>query len=107
MMQDEIIKWQKTFQFLQKWSIKYNPNDSEKCKCFHNSKRYAEIYEWENKYEPVQPNDYVLHEILHICIREIEISKKENYKLGREVEEQFVQCVCDITKGRYVTPPAQ
>jgi len=89
----KIKYWQSKFRILENWAItseedgKYtgqvhlNTEDKEACIC-----------PWDTNEE--EPEDYILHEILHICM--IEIENKETYKEQREAEELFVQDLCTI-----------
>ncbi len=48
-----------------------------------------------------EPDDYVLHELLHICILALHrIKKNESHATYRESEEQFVQDVCQLYSNR-------
>ena len=104
---DEIKFWQSKFRILKDWTIErfdgqesfrvledfsiepiiytgqvhLNPKDKEACIC-----------PWSTDEE--EPEDYILHEILHICMMEIE--NKETYKERRDAEELFVRDLCTI-----------
>ena len=89
---DELIKkYQSMFRILTKWKIEYIDDGTYYDQCAtHSTKRIAGIY-------PVSVNtdfdDYVFHEILHICQTEI---RRGRYKDKREKEELFVQDLCKI-----------
>lgn len=79
------------FRILNKWKIEYIDDGKyyDQC-CTHHRKRIAGIY-------PISVetdiDDYVLHEILHICQKEL---RKGKYMDRREKEELFVQDLCQI-----------
>jgi len=105
---DEIKYWQSKFRVLEDWTIEYiekqesfrvlkdlsiepiiytgqvhlNGQDKEACIC-----------PWSTD-EEEEPEDYILHELLHICMLEIE--NKETYKEQREAEELFVRDLCTV-----------
>jgi hypothetical protein len=89
---DELIKkYQSLFRILEKWKIEYHDDGKYYDQCAtHSIKREAWIF-------PVTVHtdydDYVFHEILHICQREI---RKGKYADRREKEELFVQDLCKI-----------
>jgi hypothetical protein len=86
-----IPRYQKMFRILEKWDIQYEDDGVYGDQCWHNNKtRIARIYP-----VTVETNidDYVFHEILHICQSELRIG---GYKNKREKEEMFVQDLCKI-----------
>ena len=95
LIKDYIPKYQGLFRILEKWDIKYDDTDIYGDQC-HTSptKRIAVIY-------PVTVetdiDDYVYHEMLHICQAEL---RRGDYKKKREKEEMFVQDLCLIAKNR-------
>jgi len=86
-----IEKLQAKFRILKDWII-VRDNDGEYTGQVHCNwkERKAVICPWGAGEEP---DDYILHEILHICMGEISYNQKL-YKKRREAEELFVQDLC-------------
>jgi hypothetical protein len=87
----ERIKEQESFQVLEDLSVEpviytgqvhLNAEDKEACIC-----------PWSTDGEK-EPEDYILHELLHICM--IEIENKKTYKEQRAAEELFVRDLCTV-----------
>lgn len=56
------------------------------------------IYPWgKNKGE--EPEDYILHELLHFAIKEVNVAKEHSYRKGREAEEMLVQDLCALIRS--------
>lgn len=90
----EIQKWQDTFRVLSDWDIRYEPNETYFGQCCRNgAEKLAVIYSWGNL--TPQPDDYILHEMLHIayCAANILRHVPEGCEQG---EEMFVQDICKI-----------
>ena len=91
MIEELIEKYQSFFRVLKDWKIEYKDDGIYYDQCATNAnKKSAWIY-------PVSVdtdfNDYIFHEILHICQTEI---RKGKYMDRREKEELFVQDLCKI-----------
>jgi hypothetical protein len=92
---DKIEYWQSKFRVLEDWSIVIEEDGGYKGQVHLNADdRKACVCPWESEEEP---EDYILHETLHICM--IEIESGETYKERRRVEELFVQDLCTIIKA--------
>jgi len=87
-----IPKYQNMFRILDKWKIVYEDDGVYGDQCCHNgTKRIATIYPVTVK---TDMDDYVLHELLHIC--QCELRKKSKYLVKRKKEEMFIQDICKI-----------
>jgi hypothetical protein len=92
----ELNYWKSKFRILDKWNIRLLDDDAYTGMCGFNIKtKAADIYPWgDNK----EAEDYILHELLHICMAELRSLK--SYKKKREAEELFVQDLCSIIIGQ-------
>lgn len=92
-MLNKIKRLQAKFRILDEWRISYNARGERKGQASINPETMnAEIYAWG---DDDIPDDYILHEILHICCRYLMYVKSKGlYLVGREVEEAFVQDLC-------------
>jgi hypothetical protein len=74
-------------------NIRIDYNDDEyKGKCWGAAKtKTAFIYAWG---KGKRPKDYIFHEILHLCQKEIVYGR--NRKSKREKEEIYIQDLCQI-----------
>ena len=84
----EIKNLQKLFDLsLKDWKIEYETKSDDKAKVFKNPKlKIATIYSYNGK----RPNDFILHEILHIIIADL----LHDYNI--EKEEQIIQSICGL-----------
>lgn len=88
-MQKQIDKYQKKFRVLNDWKITFLNDGEHYSQSSHNIKRkIAIIYPF---FEKKAPNDYILHEVLHIAFQEAQTS--------REKEEMFVQDICHLKRS--------
>jgi len=89
----EINKFKKYFTILKDWKIVYNISTEYTGRCYGVAKtKQAEIYPYSSTDEK-QPLDYIFHEIVHICIKEITYGTN---KEKREKEELFIQDLCSF-----------
>jgi hypothetical protein len=89
---NKIEYWQSKFRILKGWSIVTEEGEEYRGQVHLNAdNRKAYVCPWESEEEP---EDYILHEILHICM--IEIEKGETHKERRRAEELFVRDLCTI-----------
>ncbi len=85
--------WQSKFRILKEWKIVYQKDDEYTGQVHCNWKaRDAVICPWGSGEEST---DYILHEILHICMGEILYNQKP-YRKRRKAEELFVQDLCKV-----------
>ena len=95
-LQDQINHIRRYFRVLEGWEIHFNKESKCKCQCVANPKtKTAVIYDCDWNGGEV-PKDYVLHELLHICLREIHHEK--GFK--KKKEELFIQDLCDLLKTK-------
>lgn len=89
---EEVGHWQSKFKILKGWAIEYTKDDEYTGQVHLDpSNKKADICPWGSGEEA---SDYILHELLHICMRCI--SDQNTYKKRREAEELFVQDLCII-----------
>lgn len=91
----DIYSVTKQFRILRGWKIK----QSRSKRYFAQSTSFpktktATIYQWWG--EGKQPDDYVLHEVLHIAFRALENMDKRKIKERRDVEEKLIQDICRV-----------
>ena len=93
---EQIRYWKKQLRVLKSWRIYFAPKAIYKGQCCVNEeKKRCTIYDlpdWDGK--KGMPEDYILHELLHVAWREVKSKKK--YKEKREAEETLVQDICSI-----------
>lgn len=91
---EEIEVYKKHFRILINWDIKFEDDGVYygQC-CAVKETRKAAIYPYD-KYIKT-PDDYIFHEIIHICMKEIRIGV---YKERREKEELYIQDLCKLIK---------
>jgi hypothetical protein len=94
-----IKKYQPLFRILKDWKIKYEDDGKyyDQCGTSYGKIRKASIYPVSME---TDMDDYVYHEILHICQAEL---RKGKYPEKREKEEMFVQDLCVIYKNNNKT----
>ena len=87
--------WQSKFRILDEWTI-VAQKDGEYTGQVHlnASDKKAIICPWGVGKEA---DDYILHELLHICMSEILYNRKP-YREQREAEELFVQDLCNLIR---------
>ncbi len=94
-VQNEIKYWQSKFRILKDWEINYESKTEYKQQCTAVAKTHrATIYAWGRGR---RSKDYIFHEILHICQKEITFYKE--YKVRREKEEMYIQDLCQIMRA--------
>ena len=99
-LQEEINELRQHFRILQGWEISLNNDSKYKAQmCANVQKKMAVIYGWP---DDEVPEDYILHELMHICLRVIHHPK--GYK--REAEELFIQDVCELWKQKNINSKA-
>jgi hypothetical protein len=74
---------------LKGWRISYNPRAKDKARVFIDEKRKRAVVFSFGKRKV--PDDYFLHEFLHVCMRAVKSDKHWCWK-----EEQFVQRLCRV-----------
>jgi len=90
-MIDDIQKLVSKFRVLDDWNISYDPHSDYKGQCAINEDtKEADIYGW--GVLQTQPDDYLIHEVLHIAFRAAK-------RVGREGEELFIQDLCTMLSG--------
>ena len=78
------------FEILKDWKISIVRSEKYSGQCSGNEKKKeAVIYDM----DPCPP-DFIIHELLHLCLRVFLKMDKRKWKELREVEEQFVQELC-------------
>lgn len=86
----DLYHWKRKFRILKDWNIELVNYDNYTGTCgINNETKYAEIFPWG---EGIEEKDYLLHELIHICISHIE--SRKTYKERRTAEELFVQDLC-------------
>jgi hypothetical protein len=95
----EIRHWQGMFRILRGWKIgaefsRSNFGTSISC---HLSKRHW-IFTWDKKNGP-QPQEYVMHEVLHACECALVHMDKRSPKELKQAWEMFVQDLCRAING--------
>ncbi|MCK5615196.1 hypothetical protein KAR91_75735 [Candidatus Pacearchaeota archaeon] len=94
--QSEINRVQLLFRILDGWKIHWVEEEEYKGHCCINEElKIADVYE----YGENEPEDYIFHEIVHICMKEV---NHGIYKERREKEELFVQDLCTIIFGKRI-----
>lgn len=92
--QNRIKEEQSKFRILKDWKISYEPNVEYKGQSTNVAEtKLGTIYEFDPKPGEQEPDDYIFHEILHACMRELKVG---DYHELREKEELFVQDLCQI-----------
>lgn len=84
------------------WKIKYDNKSEYKCQVCKNPKtKTAIIYAWYP--EEDTPQDYLIHELLHIAVTSILYSREhDEYEIFRNNEESLIQDICKlITEGEW------
>jgi hypothetical protein len=97
-IQSEIDYWKSKFRILADWEILYDENTDYTGRGHHVAKtKKAAIFPWG---EGEQEEDYIYHEILHICQCHLRYlyETAADYKIWREAEEKYVQDVCAAWK---------
>lgn len=81
------------FNLLKDWTIECDLASEYKGQCsFDPTTKRAVIYGWSGGKEP---DDYFLHEILHVLIKDVVYSHATTpYKVAREREELLVRDIC-------------
>jgi hypothetical protein len=80
----------KNFRVLNDWEIEYDDNSNYKGQCCCNLEtKCATIYGWGSE---KRPDDYLIHEVLHVAFRSA-------VAMGKEGEELFIQDVCHLVKA--------
>lgn len=93
-LQEDINEIRKHFRILEGWEITLNKDSKYKAQqCSNVQTKMATIYDWP---DDNVPKDYILHELLHICLRAIHHS--QGYL--RKEEEEFIQDLCEIWKQK-------
>jgi len=87
---EQIKLWQSKFRILKDWDIQYSDDNDWTGGCNFGTNK-AEIFPWG---QGEVPNDYIFHEIIHICLGAIR--NNNTIKEKREAEELFVQDLCII-----------
>lgn len=97
----QIKYWKNKFRTLKDWNIKFDPKSKLKGQvCGNHRDKKAIIYDldgWNGK--SGMPKDYIFHEIVHICFKDI-MKARGNHKIKRNKEERFVQDLCKIINFR-------
>lgn len=96
---EELIEFYQThFRIICDYKIEYDYNSKYKLQCNINfDKKEATIFGIDKFYnKEVDKEDYILHEILHICMKEI--LEETDYSKRREKEEMFVQDLTEFLK---------
>jgi hypothetical protein len=92
----EIRHWQSKFRILKHWKIRYDRRSEYQGWChFCERKKIAittPLKSWRGR--PGTPDDYFLHEVLHIAMREVGLHRK--HRVRRENEEWLVQDLCKL-----------
>ena len=89
MTKRELHKLIRQFRILNDWDIKMVKDKEYAGQISINpKKKQAILYDWHG----IAPNDFYLHEILHVALRELRCTKIN--KAYREIEEQLVQDIC-------------
>ena len=99
--QIKIDQLHKRFRILKNWKIKYhepNKHDQQRTGIYCN-KQKAVIYGWPKR-EKREPKDFLIHEILHIAANALVWIDRRHHKAWKEMEEEFVQDVCSLIKGK-------
>lgn len=82
------------FSILNDWQIRYSRSKVYGAQCsIHPTKKEAVIYPWN---APDEPEDYKLHEYLHIAIRALNRIDRRKHKEYRQAEEILVQEICQL-----------
>lgn len=81
------------FRCLKAWHVTLAPKNSKyhACVTIHPTKPQAIVYRWE--IESAEPEDFKLHEILHVAFEAIRRLPKNN---RREAEELLIQDICSL-----------
>ncbi|MDD5649987.1 MAG: hypothetical protein PHF86_06165 [Candidatus Nanoarchaeia archaeon] len=84
------------FRILSDWKIVYDSDSQYKGHCCKNVKtKKATVYAWYS--DEKEPEDYLVHEVLHIAIAQVIYSfKHEHYEKAREKEELLIQDICKL-----------
>lgn len=92
-MNKELIRLKNSFGLLRNWRIRLVKHKKYAAEVsFDEEHRKAVIYAWPSNTE--QPKDFLLHEILHLALRELDCRNKAG--TGYEAEEQLVQDICKL-----------
>ena len=87
----------KRFRILKNWSIHTESDPLRSGHVHFNPKcRSAVIEGWAAGDTP-EPADYILHELLHICLVEVRRMDKRKSKELRQIEEELIQDICRCT----------
>ena len=96
---DELQQLRNKFRLLDNWDIRYVTDSKYKGQVSINTEtKRADIYSWVNEEET--PEDFLLHELLHIACRESKSADGD----WHEKEEVLIQDICSIfleIKGLY------
>lgn len=97
-MQSVIKKYQDQFRILKNWKISMVDGTVYYNQCSVNTdNREAAIYTRTSIIDDI--DEYIFHEMLHICQFELKIGE---YKERREKEELYVQDLCVILKNNKI-----
>jgi len=94
-----INKLKSNFRLLKNWKITHYNDGRYYAQCdWNKDKRIGIIYEYADNFD-LEPDDYILHELLHLCFVELRKGRKKDGTRGlreREKEEIFVQDLCKL-----------
>lgn len=82
---------------LKGWRVHFEVNSRYKAQCFHSEKkRSSRICDWGKK---GVPEDYVFHEMLHICLKVLRMKKwRERCELEEKLVSYLSHHICGLGK---------
>lgn len=97
MIYRDVNKLKNHFRILKSWKVKYrSPSKQNNCLSgIWPNTQSAWIYGWD-KHRGKRPDDFLVHELLHVCAKALIWIDRRHHKKYHEMEEQFVQDICQI-----------